>query len=142
VYVTTDAGQNENAHWYQCTQQNEPGGIHAVTVDPTNYQIAYLACDSDVYKTTDTGSHWSRTASPDNVIYHDVAIDPANPQQLFAACNAGVLVSTNGGGSWANMSAGGIPNGMVISALSFNNPSQNLVAATIGRGAYLINFGP
>ena len=142
VYVTTDAGENENAHWYQRTQQNQPGGIHAVTVDPTNHQIAFLACDSDVYKTTDTGSHWSRTASPDNVIYHDVAINPANPQQVFAASNAGVLVSTDGGGSWANMSDGGIPAGMIISALSFNNPSQNLAAATIGRGVYLINLHP
>ena len=142
VYVTTDAGQNENAHWYQRTQQNQPGGIHAVTVDPTKHQIAYLACDSDVYKTTDTGSHWSRTASPDDVIYRDVAINPANPQQVFAASNAGVLVSTDGGGSWENMSAGGIPAGMVISALSFNNPSQNLAAATIGRGVYLISLGP
>jgi photosystem II stability/assembly factor-like uncharacterized protein len=142
VYVTTDANQNENAHWYQRTQLNQPGGIHAVTVDPTSQQIAYLACDSDVYKTTDTGSHWSRTASPDNVIYHDVAINPVNPKQVFAASNAGVLVSTDGGGSWANMSAGGIPAGMLISALSFNNPSQNLAAATIGRGVYLINLGP
>jgi photosystem II stability/assembly factor-like uncharacterized protein len=140
VYVTTNAGQGNGALWHLRT--GNPGGINAVAVDPTNHQIAYLACDSDVYKTTDTGSHWSRTLSPDNVIYHDVAINPANPQQVFAASNAGVLVSTDGGGSWANMSAGGIPAGIIISALSFNNHSQNLAAATIGRGVYLINLGP
>ena len=73
-----------------------PDAIPAVKVDPTNYQIAYLASDSGVYKTTDMGMSWTQHGIS-NLIYSDVAIDPVNPQHIFAASNAGVFASTDGG---------------------------------------------
>src|SRR5262249_24669723 len=109
-------------------------------VDPTNYQIAYLACDSGIYKTTDTGTTWSQYGIP-NLIYRDVAIDPANPQHIFAASNAGVFASTDGGLTWGNMSEG-IPAGMTVTALSFNAVSRQLAASTYGRGVYALTPGP
>ena len=65
-------------------------------MDPTNYQIAYLAADSGIYKTTDMGTSWTQYGIS-NAIYRDVAIDPAYPQHIFAASNAGVFASTDGG---------------------------------------------
>jgi photosystem II stability/assembly factor-like uncharacterized protein len=112
-----------------------------VTVDPTNYQTAYLACDSGVYKTTDMGMTWTQQIPQQlqNLIYRDVAIDPANPQHIFAASNAGVFASTDGGGTWVDMSDG-IPAGMTVSALSFNAMSRQLAASTFGRGVYILNL--
>src|SRR4029077_4460627 len=112
VFVTRNAGLGNGATWEQITEYRNPGGISAVTVDPINYQIAYLACDSGVYKTTDMGMSWTQYGIPD-LIYRDVAIDPANPQHIFAASNAGVFASTDGGMEWGNMSEG-IPSGMVV----------------------------
>ena len=63
------------------------GDISADYGRPYNYQIAYLACDSGIYKTTDMGMSWARYGIPD-LIYRDVAIDPANPQHIFAASTA------------------------------------------------------
>lgn len=140
VFVTQNANAGQGAIWNQVTQKNHPGGISTVKVDPTNYQTAYLACDSGVYKTTDTGMSWTRYGIP-NLIYRDVAIDPANPQHIFAASNAGVFASTDGGVTWGNMSEG-IPAGMVVSALSFNAASRQLAASTYGRGVYTLYVDP
>jgi photosystem II stability/assembly factor-like uncharacterized protein len=138
VFVTQNAGQGNGAVWIQVTQRGQPGGIHAVTVDPINYQTAYLACDEYVYKTTDMGMTWTQQGVQ-NLIYRDVAIDPANPQHIFAASNAGVFASTDGGTTWGNMS-NGIPTGMKVSGLSFNAVSRQLAAATYGRGVYVLNL--
>jgi photosystem II stability/assembly factor-like uncharacterized protein len=137
VFVTRNADLGNGATWEQITEYRNPGGISAVRVDPTNYQIAYLACNSGIYKTTDMGTSWTQYGTA-NLIYRDVAIDPANPQHIFAASNAGVFASTDGGMTWGNMSEG-IPAGMVVSALSFNAASRQLAVATYGRGVYTLN---
>jgi photosystem II stability/assembly factor-like uncharacterized protein len=61
VFVTQNANDGQGAIWNRVTTQNHPGGITTVKVDPTNYQTAYLACDSGVYKTTDMGMSWTHT---------------------------------------------------------------------------------
>jgi photosystem II stability/assembly factor-like uncharacterized protein len=136
VFVTSNAGLGNGATWEQSTDYHS-GGISTVKVDPTNYQIAYLATDSGIYKTTDMGTSWTQYGIS-NAIYRDVAIDPAYPQHIFAASNAGVFASTDGGLSWGDMSEG-IPSGMVVSSLSFNAASRQLAASTYGRGVYLLD---
>ena len=137
VFVTRNAGLGNGATWEQITEYRTPGGISTVRVDPTNYQIAYLACNSGIYKTTDMGTSWTQYGTA-NLIYRDVAIDPANPQHIFAASNAGVIASADGGITWGSISEG-IPAGMVVSALSFNAASRQLAASTYGRGVYMLN---
>jgi len=136
VFVTQNANAGNGAIWTQATRYRNPGGISTVTVDPTNYQTAYLAADSAIYKTTDMGMSWNQYGIQ-NLIYRDVAIDPAYPQHLFAASNAGVFASTDGGMTWGNMSDG-IPSGMVVSSLAFNAASRQLAASTYGRGVYML----
>ena len=139
VFVTQNANDGQGAIWNRVPQPNHPGRIFTVEVDPTNYQTAYLACDSGVFKTTDMGMSWTQCGIR-NLIYRDVAIDPAYPQHIFAASNAGVSASTDGGMTWGNMSEG-IPTGMVVSSLSFNAASRQLTASTYGRGVYMLNVG-
>lgn len=138
VFVTQNANAGPGAIWNQVTQQHEIDSIWGITVDPRNYQIAYLACDSGIYKTTNMGGSWTRYGIP-NLVYRDVAIDPANPRHIFAASNAGVFASTDGGLTWGNMSEG-IPVGMMVSALSFNAASRQLAASTYGRGVYVLDL--
>ena len=136
VSVTENADQGNSATWIERTTGTH-GGIHAVTVHPTDPQTAYLACDSGVYKTTDMGVTWTQHGL--NVIYHDIAIDRINPEHIFAASNAGVFASTDGGITWANVSEG-IPAGLVVTGLSFNAINRELAASTYGRGVYLLNL--
>jgi hypothetical protein len=136
VWVTSTANNGPAATWNDVTQ-NLPGGISGVTVHPTDSQIAYLACNAAVYKTTNMGATWNAYGIP-NLIYKDVAIDPANPQHIFAACGAGVYASTDGGGTWGSIA--GIPLGMGTGSLSFNATSRQLAAATYGRGVYLLDL--
>jgi photosystem II stability/assembly factor-like uncharacterized protein len=136
VWVTENADQGNSATWIERTTGTS-GGIHAVTVHPTDPQTAYLACDSGVYKTTDMGRTWTQYGL--NVIYHDIAIDPANPEHIFAASNAGVFASADGGIRWGNMSEG-IPAGLVVTGLSFNATNGQLAASTYGRGVYTLNL--
>src|SRR5262245_37198980 len=138
VLVTQNANAGNGAVWTQITQQHQVDGISGITVDPTNYQIAYLASDYGIYKTTDMGTSWTQYGIS-NLVYRDVAIDPANPQHIFAATNAGVFASTDGGETWGNMSEGIAP-GMVVSALSFNATSRQLAASTFGRGVYMLDL--
>jgi Sortilin, neurotensin receptor 3, len=138
LLARTNADQGNGAIWTQVTQKNQPGGISTVTVDPTDANSAYLACNSGVYKTTDMGATWTQQGVP-NLIYHDIAIDPENPQHVFAACNADVLASTDGGVSWGNISDG-ILAGIVVSGLSFNAVSRRLAASTYGRGVYMLDL--
>jgi photosystem II stability/assembly factor-like uncharacterized protein len=142
VFVTQNAGQGNGATWSQVTHQNQPGGVNAVTVDPTNYQTAYLACSLGVYKTTNMGTTWTQRVPQrlQNLFYRDVAIDPANPQHVFATSNAGVFASTDGGMTWGNMTDG-IPTGMAVTGLSFNAINRQLAASTYGRGVYMLNLG-
>jgi len=142
VWVTTNANLGQNATWTNITR-NLPGGIRAIAIDPTNPQIAYVASDFNVHKTTNMGATDWTTAGPlPNLIYRDVVINPTNSKQIFVACNTGVLDSLDGGGHWSNLSIGSIPSGLIVNGLSFNDPSQTLGAATVGRGVYVIHLGP
>jgi photosystem II stability/assembly factor-like uncharacterized protein len=138
VWVTQNANNGNGAVWTRITPQDNPDSMSGITVDPTNYRTAYLACYSGIYKTTDMGTSWHQYGIA-NLIYRDVAIDPANPQHIFAASNAGVFASIDGGLTWGNMSEG-IPSGMVVSALSFNAASRQLAASTFGRGVYMLDL--
>lgn len=133
--LTTDANNGGSATWKSLAVAGW-GDAKNITVDPTNPQIAYLAGDHGIYKTTNAGGSWTRIGIPD-LVYYDVAIEPGAPNYLYAACNAGVFSSTDGGVTWANMSAG-IPSGMAVTSLCLNrgNHAFNLIASTYGRGVY------
>jgi photosystem II stability/assembly factor-like uncharacterized protein len=140
VYMTTNANQNGLARWQQpVLPPPTDAGIRAVTVDPNNYNTAFIAADKGVYKTADAGRRWNLVGLA-NAICRDVAINPGNGT-LYAATNAGVFTSTDGGTNWSNISTvpGGIPPGLIIGGLSFNVYSQQLAAATL-RGVYLLTL--
>jgi photosystem II stability/assembly factor-like uncharacterized protein len=138
VWVTSDANLGTGAHWTNRTAGTPGHGVRGLMVDPTNRDVAYLACEDYVYKTVDRGAHWAQRGIA-NLFYRDVAVDPRNPQNLFASSNAGVYASTDGGQTWGSMSAG-IPSGVIVNQLSFNGTSRQLAAATIGRGAYVLDL--
>lgn len=142
-WMTANAGStNPPPTWTQRT--GLPGGIRAVTVDPTaaGPKTVYVACNSansGLYKSTDAGLHWTSLGFAALGCW-DVAIDPNNSSHIFVATGAGVYLSTDGGVHWA--ATAGIPAGMAVSSLSLNNTARQLAASTYGRGVYILNLGP
>ena len=136
LLVTTDSGSN----WARRTSP-PPYPINAVSIDPCNAKVAYLACGLGVYKTTDYGVTWAIKESGPN-LWNDVIVDPGNPSQIFAASAggvySGVYLSTNGGETWSNISAG-IPPGLGVTSLSLDTTTRKLAASTWGRGAYVLD---
>ena len=135
VWRTTNANLGANATWQAIYN---PGGISNVVVDPTNPQIAYLACDSGVHKTTNQGASWTPYGTP-GYIYRDLVVDPANPNNLFVGSNKGVFASADGGVTWLPLGVD-LPAGLQVWSLSFNPASRQLAAATFGRGVYTLNL--
>ena len=145
VWVTFNAN-DANPTWADRTgglpPADETGGIQAVTIDPTNPQIAYIAHNrvstdlylSGLFKTTNGGVSWTSLGFA-NLGCWDVAIDPANTNNVFVATGAGVYVSTDGGTNWE--ASRGIPAGMAVTSLSLDPTSRALAASTYGRGVYV-----
>lgn len=138
VWVTTNANAGappgSAATWAQ--RYTSSSGINNICIDPTNPNVAYLACNNAVHKTTDMGLTWTVRGISD-LVYRDLVIDPSAPNQIIAATNAGVMASIDAGETWGYMSVG-IPTGMIVTGLSFNNTTRKVAASTYGRGAYVL----
>jgi photosystem II stability/assembly factor-like uncharacterized protein len=71
----------------------------SITIDPSNASNVYLGRNSGLYKTTDGGSNWQKTADLSAV--RTMAIDPADSSIVYAARYVnGVLKSDDGGVTW------------------------------------------
>jgi len=120
--------------------------ISSITVDPSNFKIAYVTFDggvAPVWMTTNAGLTWkSISGSLPSVGGHDLAID-INPGlgaphgKLYVALDTGVYFSNNGGESWQPLGSG-LPN-VPASDLQFNAQQHLLAVATLGRGAFSLS---
>jgi len=166
--ITADAASSANAEvFYVGTQQGKiyvtlnDGGdgfpnrstglptdiaINGITVDPTNYLVAYALVGGSgghVFRTTNGGSTWQDiTSNLPNVAAYSLAIDPTlypdTPQgRLYVGTQVGVYTSTNLGASWTRL-GGGLPNVPVLD-VQFNKNFEKLAVATLGRGVYDIS---
>jgi hypothetical protein len=140
VFVSSNANLGNAATWTQVINGYEGVGlISGITVDPTDPNTAYIASETNVWKTVNRGAHWDPVAYA-NLIYRDVVVDPANHLQVFVAGTAGVYASLDGGANWGTYA--GIPYGLEVTSLSLNATSRRLAASTYGRGAYVITLSP
>ncbi|HKP02340.1 MAG TPA: hypothetical protein VJU77_03175 [Chthoniobacterales bacterium] len=140
AFVTSNANLGSAATWTQVLNGYEGVGlISGITVDPTDPNTAYIASETNVWKTVNRGAHWDPVAYA-NLIYRDVVVDPANHLQVFAGGTAGVYASTDGGAHWGTYA--GIPFGLEVTSLSLNATSRRLAASTYGRGVYVLDLSP
>jgi len=102
------------------------------------YATTYGSLDStlDVWKSTDGGAAWFRTALQKSATWA-LAIDPADPDVIYAGSFSGALStvyrSTDGGGSWVSLS-GGLPPSSYMWSLKIHpaDPAEIVLAATGG----------
>jgi photosystem II stability/assembly factor-like uncharacterized protein len=104
IYRTANAGGS-----WTGSQLNFPGHgrVNALTIDPINTNILYLATDDGLFKSTNAAQSWSAVnAGLSSLVVKALAIDPGNPLVLYAGTESGVFKSTNGATSWSTINSG------------------------------------
>jgi len=95
-----------------------------------------------LHKTTDYGETWTSIAGnlPNGKPINVVVQDRKNPDLLFAGTEWGVYVTLDGGTSWLPFRAG-MPS-VKITDMVIHPRENDLVVATYGRGAYVVDITP
>jgi photosystem II stability/assembly factor-like uncharacterized protein len=124
-----------------------PGGIvNGITVDPRDPNTAYVmlgGTGGHLFRTTDAGRTWTDVDSnlPSFPTY-SMVIDPrsfpgAPNGTIYVGTQVGVYVSTDNAATWTRF-GNGMPN-VPVRDLQFSQDYEELVAGTLGRGAFTIS---
>lgn len=108
--------------------------VSAIRVDPQAPATVYVAFNSEdaMYKSTDSGAHWSAANHGLPGVIYALEIDPANGNTLYAAGQGGVHKSTDGGGSWSPLNLGTQTGYAYAVAIDRPTPSTLFAAAANG----------
>jgi len=92
-----------------------------------------------VLKSTDRGATWTSISGdlPDHGTVYALAEDHVNPSLLFAGTEFGVFFTVDGGRKWVQLK-GGMPV-IAVRDLAVQKRENDLVAATFGRGFYILD---
>jgi hypothetical protein len=146
LHVTRDGG----GAWAS-VERNVPG-VPANTwiphVHPSSFAAgtAFVVFDNHrrgdwrpyVYRTDDFGASWKSLATPDLDGWAlSIVQDPVDPDLLFLGTELGLWVSLDGGGRWLRWTHG-TPTTSYMD-LAIHPREHDLVAATHGRGVYVID---
>jgi len=101
--------------------------------------INYDDLKSYLYVSEDYGKTWTSIAPglPDEPV-NTILEDPANENILYAGCFRGVYISIDRGKNWSYL--GNNMPGVAIADLEIHESTNDLIAATHGRGIYKINL--
>ncbi len=80
--------------------------VSAITQDPHNPEIIYLACGSGAARTRDGGNSWRMTTDWRVTETQDICVDPNVPQHVYLATAYGIWATQDGGESWQEASTG------------------------------------
>jgi hypothetical protein len=161
VYRSVDGG----ATWQQVGLMTS-GAIGRLGVDPNNPQTIFAAAAGDlfnpggergVYKSSDSGSTWTRVLTGDNDTTGavDFVIDPLNPNRVFATLwdhlrepdlrryggiGSGLYRSIDGGSTWQRLT-NGLPGpaatiGRIGVALAASNPQRVYAIVNQANGPF------
>lgn len=153
LYAGTDDGliqiTEDGKTWRKI--QNFPGipeytYVSDILADRYNENVVYATFDNIlrddfkpyVLKSMDKGRSWVSIAGnlPANGTVHTLVQDHVNPDILFCGTEFGVFVTLDGGKIWAQLKSG-IPT-VCIKDLVIQERENDLVAATFGRGIYIL----
>jgi photosystem II stability/assembly factor-like uncharacterized protein len=152
IYKSIDGGTSWNAVNNGLENQSGPIEILALTIDPTNSNIVYVAgpditdssglcCFKAIYKSTDGGGSWSITKHSINsfAVHHALAIDPLHTNIIYAAGSVGngtVWKSTDNGKFWTIVNVG-LDSRSTVFAMAINPTNTNIIyVATETLGVY------
>ena len=103
-------------------------------MDPSNNQTLYVGY-SDVWKTTNQGTSWSKISNQGTTDFQSMAIAASNTSYIYAATHSNIYRTTNGGGSaqtWPNINSNLPLSTSNITYISVKNDDPNHVWVSMG----------
>ena len=157
IYAGTDDGiiqytQNYGETWTKVNVEKLPGVpkgsfVNDIKADLFDANTVYVLLDNHkfgdykpyVYKSTDGGKSWKNIGDgvPDGFICWRLVQDHVDKNLMFLGTEYGIYVSVNGGNKWVKFSSG-LPT-ISIRDLAIQKRENDLVAATFGRGFYILD---
>lgn len=123
-----------------------PGNIEVVgiAIDPGNSKAAFVADQTDIFRTTNSGGQWSKVTGNLQrlnpvVLRTLVFADGANGGRLFVGTNNGVYESSGPSFSAWSRIGSGLPN-VPVYRLTYSRKDKVLLAGTLGRGAWTLDL--
>ncbi len=148
IQYTRDYGQN----WIKVSVEKLPGVpkgsfVNDIKADLFDANTVYVLLDNHkfgdykpyVYKSNDGGKSWKNitTGIPDGFLCWRLVQDHVDKNLMFLGTEYGVYVSVNGGLKWVKFSSG-LPT-ISVRDLAIQKRENDLVAATFGRGFYVLD---
>ena len=115
IYESHDAGMT-----WTPVRGMEKQSVRALTGAPSNPRVIVAGTLEGVFRSEDTGAHWTRISPPENKEIHEVesiAIDPVNPKTIYAGTWHLPWKTTDGGATWSPMTQGIITDSDVFSII-------------------------
>jgi photosystem II stability/assembly factor-like uncharacterized protein len=155
IYVGTDDGlvqvtEDGGGAWRKIEKfPGIPDNTYVSRLEPSshNADVVYAAFDNHkngdlkpyLLKSTDRGKTWTSVAGnlPDRGTVYVVVEDPAKPDLLFAGTEFGLFFTVDGDKKWTQLK-GGLPV-IAVRDLAIQKKQNDLVAATFGRGFYILD---
>jgi photosystem II stability/assembly factor-like uncharacterized protein len=158
LYAGTDDGQisvteDDGKNWRQVNRfpgVPENTFVYDLIADKHDANVVYAAFNNHksgdfkpyVCKSSDKGKTWTSISGdlPEGAVYA-LEQDHVKPSILFAGTEYGVFVTLDGGTKWRPLKAG-LPT-INVRDLAIQERENDLVAATFGRGFYVLdNYAP
>ena len=129
--------RNGGGTWTRCNLSGASSGwCYALAVAPsatnTIYAGGQVSGAAAVYRSTNFGSTWTRTATVPTDTVFSLEVDPADAAGVLVATPDGVFLTTNSGATWTNLHGGN-----VRTALRYPGSPDTLVAG--GAAGVLIS---
>ncbi|HEY6804871.1 MAG TPA: SBBP repeat-containing protein [Pyrinomonadaceae bacterium] len=106
VSVSVDNGAN----WTGSSSGLTGNVVTKFAQDPVLATTIYAGSNNGVFKSTDSGAHWTLTGTVSSqtapTALNTVAIDPSNTSIIYAGASSGVFKSINGGSTYATKNSG------------------------------------
>ena len=148
IQYTRDFGQN----WTKVGVEKLPGVpkgsfVNDIKADLFDPNTVYVLLDNHkfgdykpyVYKSNDGGKNWKKITEgiPDGFLCWRLVQDHVDKNLMFLGTEYGIYISVNGGNKWVKFSSG-LPT-ISIRDLAIQKRENDLIAATFGRGFYVLD---
>lgn len=76
------------------------GTVRRLLFDSANSSIVYAATENGLFRSADSGAHWTAGAALTGIGVYDLALSPSDPQTVYASTIFGLFKSSDRGVTW------------------------------------------
>ena len=99
--------------------------------DPQVSNTIYVAF-ADVWKSTNSGSSWTKISEFDNGNMNQMKLSPSDNQRIYVSRGSSLFTTANGGGSWTTTATGWGTNSISYIAVHPQTPQRLLIVTSSG----------